>query len=223
MSSSTWPGPRTSTSSTAATPSRPPTSTPPWRSPGSTVESGDVVLVRTGQMTHLRHAAGASPPVGPPSRVPNMLRFARRDHVHGALVGVVHGHGGVVPRPRRRRGGHRHHGARGHPVRGRRGLPARAPAAPGGDGDDPGPELDARRARRRLRRRRPVHLPPRRHARCRSPTGWARRSTRSPSSSGSPSSPAEQPRGSPAQPLTSGAAAGGSGDRPRGGAGPGRL
>ena len=51
--------------------------------------------------------------------------------------------------PRRRRGGHRHPGLRGLPVPVRGRLPARPPAAPGGDGPDPGPELGARRARRR--------------------------------------------------------------------------
>ena len=96
----------------------------------STSEPGDIVLVRTGQMVHL---------------APD-----RRDLVAYTWPspGPDHRDGGVVPRPRRRRGGHRHAGLRGLPVPARGRLPPGAPAAPGRDGPDPGPELGARPAGR---------------------------------------------------------------------------
>ena len=53
-SCSTWPAPSGATCSSRGTPSCRTTSMRPARWPGSAVEPGDIVLVRTGQMVHLR-------------------------------------------------------------------------------------------------------------------------------------------------------------------------
>ena len=84
------------------------TSTPPATWPASSVEPGDIVLVRTGQMVHLA-----------PGR-------ARPGRLHLALARADHRDGRVVPRARRRRGGHRHARLRGlpEPARGRRTCPS---------------------------------------------------------------------------------------------------
>ena len=83
---------------------------------GVALEPGDIVLVRTGQMVHL--AAGA----------------ARPGRLHLPVARPHHRDGRVVPRPRRRRRGHRHAALRGLPVPVRGRLPAGAPPAPGRDG-----------------------------------------------------------------------------------------
>ena len=125
---------------------------------GVTVEPGDVVLLRTGAMSlFLAGDRGG-------------LRVDER--------GTVAAERRLVPRPRRRRGRHRQPDVRVRRVRAL-GPAAGARPAPRRDGDDAGPELEPRGARRRLRGRRPVHVPPlgdartrhRRHRR----TGRARR------------------------------------------------
>ena len=68
-------------------------------------------------------------------------QFQRRPALHGVRPRPLHGHGRVVPRPRRGRRGHRHPVPRGPSLRGPRHLPPGPSPAPGRDGDDPGPEL----------------------------------------------------------------------------------
>ena len=76
---------------------------------GMTVEPGDVVLVRTGQMVHL--ALPGRPGLGGAEPVRDLVAYT------WPMPGSDHGHRGLVPRPRRRRGRDRHRRARGLPLR----------------------------------------------------------------------------------------------------------
>ena len=103
-SCSTWPAPSAATCSSPATRSRRRTSTRPATSRASSIEPGDIVLVRTGQMVHLQPE--------------------RRDLVAYTWPspGLTIETAAWFHAPRRRRRGHRHLRLRGLPVpvRGRR-------------------------------------------------------------------------------------------------------
>ena len=133
-----------------------PTSTPPASRPACTVEPGDVVLLRTGAMS--------------------LFLAGDREGYASTNAGPSHAERRLVPRPRRRRGGHRQPHVRVRRVRAGRAA-ARARAAPGRDGHDPGPELEPRGAGGRLRRRRPRTRSCSRPRRNRSPAAPAPRSS----------------------------------------------
>ena len=102
---STWPGPRALEILEPGYPITPDDLDAACALGGVTVEPGDVVLVRTGQIAHLALPGPAGPGRGRPGPGPGGL--------HLAHARADHGHRRVVPRPRRGRGGHRHPGARG--------------------------------------------------------------------------------------------------------------
>ena len=76
---------------------------------GLSIEPGDVVLVRTGQVAHL--ALPGRPGLAGADPVRDLVAYT------WPTPGSDHGHRRVVPRPRCGRGGHGHAGARGLPLR----------------------------------------------------------------------------------------------------------
>ncbi len=119
---------------------------------------------RTGRRGARPHRPGR--PSGPPrpAGAGRGRPGARPGRLHLADTGADHGHRRVVPRARCGRGGHGHAGARGVSLRVTGRLPPGASPPSGGDGDDPGPELVPRRVGRCVRGRRPLRIPPGRHA-----------------------------------------------------------